>query len=286
MNLRNLRYLRFNSSTARDILQHFYTPGKSYPVWFGPLRGMSLHYDRSVNFHAVLGLWDPETFELLMRVFVAGGLLPRDAVIADVGSNIGYYALWFARRAADAGRIYAFEPNPDVLVTLRGNLERNGIENVEVVESACGDHAGTVEFFLAPHHHCSSLHADWAGEGSRSVTADMTTLDEFFAPGSRRPAPRFIKIDIEGGGTFALPGCRRIFSEDRPFVLIESHTPLEDQAISDVLCTFNYHGYRLGDRAWVTKPEAVFPDAEGVRGTLLLIPSEHRARVNGLLGQI
>jgi FkbM family methyltransferase len=279
MNLRKLRYFRFNSSTARDVLERFYSPGRSYRVWFGPLSGMSLYYDRSVNFHAILGLWDPETFALLRRVFVTGALLPKNAVVADVGSNIGYYTLWFAQFAVAAGKVYAFEPNPDAIAMLRNNIGINEIANVEVVESACGDRAGTIEFYVAAHHHCSSLHADWAGADSRRITANVTTLDEYFGPGSGRHAPHFIKIDIEGGGTFALPGCRRIFSENRPFVLIESHTPAEDRAISDVLCNFDYRGYRFADRSWVSKPDAVYPDPDGVRGTLLLVPAEHHSGV-------
>jgi len=282
MNLRKLRYLNFNWSAVRTILQSVYSPGKAYPVWFGPLRGMSLFYHSSITFHAVLGLLDAETFEILHRVFITGGLLPKNATVADVGSNIGYYTLWLSQAVA-AGNVYAFEPNPDTLAVLRSNLELNAVGNVEVVDSACGDRSDSVDFFIGSNHHCSSLHAAWAG-GERKITAKMTSLDDFFAPGSDREAPRFIKIDIEGGGTFALPGCHRIFSEDRPFVLIESHTPDEDKAISDVLCNLKYCGYRLSDRAWVTKPDAIFPDKDGVRGTLLLVPAEFRTRVNDLLG--
>jgi hypothetical protein len=114
----------------------------------------------------------------------------------------------------------------------------------------------------------------------------MTTLDAFFSPETTRQAPAFIKIDIEGGGTSALPGCRRILREVRPFILIESHTPDEDRAISNVLCESNYSGYRLNNRKWVEKPRATYPDEDGVWGTLLLIPEERRARVTALINQM
>ncbi len=91
----------------------------------------------------------------------------------------------------------------------------------------------------------------------------MTTLDTFFAPDTGRPTPHFIKMDIEGGGTFALPGCGRILAENRPFVLIESHTPDEDRAISNVLCGFNYRGYRLDDRRWVRSQPRSTPTERG-----------------------
>ena len=183
MNLRNIRYARFHAGLGRHILGLLYRPGKPCRVCFGPLRGLRLQYDRSINFHAILGLWETEVFDVLHRVFVRSSLLAKDCTVADVGSNIGYYSMWFSKVAATAGHVYAFEPNPEVARFLRRNMELNGVDNVELVDSACGDHVGTTEFFLASHHHCSSLHADWAGvkEGeARTITVPMTTLDAFF----------------------------------------------------------------------------------------------------------
>ena len=106
------------------------------------LRGSSLFYDRSINFHAVLGLWDPETFELLRRIFITGGLLPKNAVVADVGGNIGYYTLWFAQFAVEAGRVYAFEPNPEAFAMLRRYARSN---NIRLTDVAQGTVDGTLE---------------------------------------------------------------------------------------------------------------------------------------------
>jgi hypothetical protein len=92
----------------------------------------------------------------------------------------------------------------------------------------------------------------------------LTTLDAFFGPQTTRRAPAFIKFDIEGGSTEALPGCRQLFREARPFVLIGSHMPEEDRAISNVLCEFDYCGYRLSNRKWVKKPGGIYPEKDGV----------------------
>jgi FkbM family methyltransferase len=282
MNFRDLRYQRFNSAFARQALGLMFRPGRSYSVCFGPLRGLKLQYDRSINFHTILGLWDAETFRILNRLFVKDRLLPRNSTIADIGGNVGYYSMWFAK-IAGARSVYTFEPNPDVFRILQANIELNRLKNVELVPEACGDHTGTTDFYVAPHHHSSSLHADWAGGGevqhARRITVPLTTLDSFFANETGRPAPDLLKIDIEGGGTFALPGCRHLLAESRPFLLVESHTPDEDRAISNVLCGFDYSGYRLNDRKWVGKSGSTHPDREGVWGTLLLTPAEHKARV-------
>jgi FkbM family methyltransferase len=236
-----------------------------------------MYYEKTVNFHAVLGLWDIEILGVLEKALVKSGLLPSNGVAADVGGNIGYYSMWLSQFALKDGQIYTFEPSDEILPFLTKNLALNHIENVEVVKMACGNHIGTTDFFLSEHHHSSSIYADWAAEGNgavRKVTVQVTTLDSFFAPETGRRPPNFIKVDIEGGGTHALPGCRNVLRDARPFVVIESHTVEEDQAISDVLTGLNYCAYRLNDRRWVEKPGATHPDKLGVWGTLLLAPQE------------
>jgi FkbM family methyltransferase len=282
---RNIRYLRVNSAFARKMLRLYYCPGKAYRICFGPLRGLKLQYDHHINFHSVLGLWDTEALGLLYRIFVKSGLVPKDSIIADIGANIGYYTLWFSKIAASKGKVFAFEPNADVLPILRTNLNLNHVYNAEVVEAACADRNGAADFYIASHHHSSSLYSDWAkSDGpARKTTVAVTTLDTFFNQETGRLPPAFIKIDIEGGGTQALPGARRLFAENRPFCLIESHTPEEDSAISNLLQNSDYRAYRLNDRRWVLNPENTHPHPQGVWGTLVLTPAEHYAVVSELL---
>jgi FkbM family methyltransferase len=277
INFKALRYAQFNSAAARAALSLFYRPGSTHRILFGPLRGLRMYYEPSINFHAILGLWEAEILDFIGAIFVRTGLLPKSSVIADVGANIGYYSLWFSRILAPQGLVYAFEPSLDISAITRRNLKLNDVKNIEVIEIACGAEVGTTEFFIADHHHASSIHRDWASSGSgdaRAVEVPVTSLDAFFSSKAARKPPSFIKIDIEGGGTHALPGCRNIFQTVRPYVLIESHTVEEDQAISKVLVEHRYRAYRLNDRAWVTNPTAVHPAEDGVWGTMLLIPTE------------
>ena len=281
-NVKALRYTQFNSPVVRALLSRLYRPGSTYRIIFGPLRGLRMHYDQSINFHAVLGLWEAEIFDILNAVFVKHGLLPNDAIIADVGANIGYYSMWFSTVLAPHGRVYSFEPSPQIAHIFKGNLCVNGIQNTEVIESACGAEVGTAEFFIAEHHHASSLHYDWASAGTgraRATRVRVTSLDAFFASDTHRQPPAFIKMDIEGGGTHALPGCRALLQTARPYLLIESHTVDEDRAISRVLTEHQYRAYRLNDRQWVTEPSAVHPTKDGVWGTMLLMPEENYAAV-------
>lgn len=276
-NLKALRYTQFNSSIARALLSGLYRPGSTYRIKFGPLRGLRMYYDQSINFHAILGFWEAETFDILNTIFLKEGLLPDDAVIADVGANIGYYSMWFSTVLAPRGRVYSFEPSADIANIIKSNLRINELHNVDVIEAACGAESGTADFFIAEHHHASSMHLDWASSGSgkaKAMRVPVTTLDAFFATDTCRTPPAFIKMDIEGGGTHALPGCRAILQNSRPYLLIESHTVDEDRAISRVLTECQYRAFRLNDRQWVSEPSATHPAKNGVWGTMLLTPDE------------
>jgi amino acid adenylation domain-containing protein/FkbM family methyltransferase len=71
-----------------------------------------------------------------------------DAVIVDVGANIGLFSLWAARQA-DGVRVVAVEPNPDTLPYLQANLELNSVA-AEVVPMAVTDRSGTATLTSFP----------------------------------------------------------------------------------------------------------------------------------------
>ena len=280
--LNQIRNAQINSAVVRALLRHCYADGKVYTIPFGFLRGCKLRYHEKINYHAMLGLWEPENFRFLTKVLVAGGLLRPDAVACDIGANIGLFSLWLARQAVPKGHVYAFEAAPDTFKTLQDTISLNNITNVSLEPLACSDRCGAVEFFIGFHHHVSSLNAAWAaGEHGQAqkVVVDGVTLDDFFYGTQSRPQPAFIKMDIEGGGVFALKGCERCVQQARPLFLIESHTPPEDRAISDLITAANYSAFRLNNHQWVSAPKSVHPDPAGVWGTLFLCPAERRSSV-------
>jgi FkbM family methyltransferase len=278
-----LRDARWNSRLVRRVLGMYYREGREYRVPFGPLRGLRLRYNSTINYHAMLGLWEVANFRVLTTLNRNGHpLIAPDATVCDVGANIGLFSLWFARQYVPQGRVYAFEAAPQTLERLRDHLSLNSASNIEVVPFACTDRIGPVEFFLGHHHHTSSLNAKWAG-GDRirpeKISVPGMTLDEFFLGAQPHPCPHFIKMDIEGGGVFALRGCDRVVAKTRPLFLIESHTPDEDCAIRDLIRQHDYAAYRVDNNQWVTALDQVHPHPQGVWGTLLLCPSERRTGI-------
>lgn len=123
-----------------------------------------------------------------------------DDIVFDIGANIGFTALIFARTGA---RVLAFEPSPRAFRL----LEKTARDKVELHNVALSVHEGTLLF--AEH---DRLDRSAVAESGFEVRA--TTLD------SLDVRPTFIKIDVEGheaevlrGGTETLKGGPRIFFE-------------------------------------------------------------------------
>ncbi len=284
--LDKVRNVQFNSGIARSLLSYAYHEGRDYRVPFGPLRGFRLQYDRGVNFHAILGLWELGTMRFLNSVLVRGGFLKPGMIVADVGANRGLFSLWASRILSKlGGKVFAFEPAPGTWEVLLKNLALNAITNVEPVSAACSNQNGSIDFFPCRDHHMSSLCADWAAFGGptpEKVVVASTTLDHFFCE-SNRPVADFFKIDIEGGGCYALYGMDRCVEAKRPLIWIESHTPAEDKAIGDLLKRTGYQAYRFETRTMVKKPDQTHPDPDGVWGSLLLFPRDQQAKILGIV---
>jgi ubiquinone/menaquinone biosynthesis C-methylase UbiE len=53
--------------------------------------------------------------------------------VADIGAGSGYFALRFARHVGTAGRVYAVDINPDMILHLNERVRDAGLDNVRTV---------------------------------------------------------------------------------------------------------------------------------------------------------
>jgi FkbM family methyltransferase len=149
--------------------------------------------------------------------------LRADDIVYDIGANTGLYSLFAADRCPD-GKVIAFEPYPPNINLLKQDIDRNQLQNIEVVEVALSDSVGTVEF--------SQPETDDVGYGSSSIEADetessievpTTTGDQLIADGEI-PPPDVVKIDVEGAEQLVLEGLEdTLAAEDCRTVYCEVH---------------------------------------------------------------
>lgn len=152
--------------------------------------------------------------------------LPRGGTFVDVGANWGYFTLVAAHAVGPEGRVVALEPDPRMAAELRGNVARNGIRHVTVLETAAAEGAG--EAVLSGwaeadrNRGVSSLVAPPAGDAA-SFAVRTAALDEVMDAQGVRHAD-LVKVDVEGAEELVLRGMIRGLAEGRyRRVLLELH---------------------------------------------------------------
>lgn len=199
--------------------------GWRVPIWAGPLRGHGISLFSGSRF--VRGTYDGDEIEgLLAR------LAPGD-VFYDVGAHIGYYSMAAALRVGEAGRVYAFEPLPLNLKMLRGHVDANRMQNIEVIAAGVSAAPGETFFDLAGGTGRGRLGA--RGE----LRVELVSIDELVATGRARP-PSLIKMDIEGAELLALQGARQTLAQHHPQILLSVHGEDLRQSCSQLLVELGY----------------------------------------------
>jgi FkbM family methyltransferase len=139
-------------------------------------------------------------------------LLPADGVMADVGSNWGYFPLLVASDSEFAGEIHAFEPIPSTYADLVEVVRQAGIsEWVKTYDSALGDRTGSARMSL-PHH--SGLAKIDSGGGTEVA---LQRLDDF-----DWEKLDLVKVDVEGFESAVFRGAEQILGRCRPWVIFEN----------------------------------------------------------------
>jgi uncharacterized protein (UPF0276 family) len=113
--------------------------------------------------------------------------------------------------------------------------------------------------------------ADGSGFES-AIDVEVVSLDDLIH-GQGYPRPDVVKIDLEGGEVEALRGMKRILTEVRPVLLIETHGPSEARAVWDLLTAAGYslrdldHNSRVLAAAGDVPPKGhLLAAAQGGRG--------------------
>lgn len=147
------------------------------------------------------GEWEPTETHWIARM-----LKPGDTFV-DVGANVGYFTVLAGSVVGNAGRVYAFEPDPIAFSYLEKNVRLNGLENVTLIQKAASNERGTVQLYIAADN--KGDHRIYqTDEGRSAIDVEAVSLDEYFAevPGSLD----FIKIDTQGAEGIILDGMPNI----------------------------------------------------------------------------
>jgi len=224
-------------------VSHRLLPG-DYRVW------------RQVESGAAAGLWlkvNPRTAEQLckghaepaIQKLLAEHLRPG-MVFYDAGANIGFFSLLAARLVGETGRVFAFEPDPDIAARLRENARRNAFSWLTSVEAAVYSRGGAIQFERAsqldsPDRGTGRVTQAQRGANGNTPPGDATvnalTLDDFVQDHAQ---PDMLKIDVEGAEVEALRGARQLLHQRHPLILCELHSAECDAGVRAILAQVGY----------------------------------------------
>jgi FkbM family methyltransferase len=199
----------------------------------GPGEGLWLEVHPRTGAELLSGNLERPTQEI-----VASHLRPG-MVFYDLGANIGRFSLIVGRAIGPQGKVFAFEPDPDLIARLRRNMERNQLANIEVLPMGVWSSSKTLEFRQAgpdsPEGGTGTfLNDDQAGE---RIQVRCISLDDFALTAL---PPQGIKCDVEGAEVEVLRGAEATLREHHPWILCELHAPENESIVRDYLTRLGY----------------------------------------------
>jgi FkbM family methyltransferase len=147
------------------------------------------------------------------HVFVSH--LREGMTVMDVGANLGLYSLLISRAVGPSGKVYAFEPVPEIFARLKESIALNNATNVIPVPVALSDEKGKAK--MSVKGGSSSLFRRVSDE---FVEVQVERLDDFV---EREKIERVdaIKIDVEGAELRVIRGADKTIRRDKPILMVE-----------------------------------------------------------------
>ncbi len=178
-----------------------------------PLRGLPVRVlcNPYVYTHR-LPYWFGTLYERDLERYLRNHLKPGDTVI-DVGCNVGQITTLSAALVGSAGRVYSFEPNPELAQQVSAHCHNQGLEHVTIHPFALADHAGACALHIAGDSTgTASLREEAAAEQATQVNVELRVGDDVLLP---LPVTGrvFLKLDVEGSEPAVLRGIPRMLAE-------------------------------------------------------------------------
>ncbi len=198
------------------------------------------------------GSFEPFETEVVKREVKKGD------VVLDIGANIGYYTLIFAKLVGEEGKVFAFEPDPDNFVLLKKNIETNGYQNVILVQKAVTNKSVNIRLYLSEDnkgdHRIYNSH-----ENRKSIEVEAVSLDDYFK--DYHGNIDFIKMDIQGAEGQAIQGMSNLLKKQQGIKIITEFWPfglemsgMEPEEYLKLLLKYRFKLYEIIWRKKKIKP--------------------------------
>ena len=214
----------------------------------GPAQGLWLHLNPRTGETYFEGGGEPEVQGALLKCLRPG------MIFYDIGANIGFFSLLAARIVGNKGRVVAFEADPEIAARLREHVARNAFGWVTVEEKAVWSEPKTVFFArtdpaTSPDRGLGHVVAEVTGD---TIQVSAESLDDYT---KTRPAPDFMKCDVEGAEVEVFRGAQRLLKEKRPGIICEMHSDKNQRLLLEEFSRYGYSCKACGTNHILALPQ-------------------------------
>jgi|SaaInlStandDraft_2_1057019.scaffolds.fasta_scaffold01074_4 FkbM family methyltransferase len=196
-------------------------------------------------FLSVNGLHEKTETELIKKEIKKG-----DFVI-DIGANIGYYTLLFAKLVGSSGHVLAFEPESKNFELLKKNVNENNYKNVTLIQKAISNENKIKNFYLT-HSGTTAHRLSKPHDGNDSIKIETIYLDDFLK-NFKKPV-NFVKIDIHGAEGKAIKGMLSTIKKTPSIKILQEWWPdaikdydMEPEEHLNILTKLGFSLYEIDD---------------------------------------
>ena len=210
----NISKIKFVKTT------HQYVTSKLKPEHI-QVFGNRMYLDpKDTSSHSIRGDQNTTEIELIKNKIKNGD------VVFDIGANIGFYTLLFAKLVGKEGKVYAFEPEPNNFALLKKTIEFNNLKNVILEQKAVSDKNGTNFLVLSKD---IGGHKIINYSTPNSLKVESICLDEYF--NNFYGKINFIKIDAEGHEGKIFYGMQKLLKKNQQLhIMTEFYFKLINQS--------------------------------------------------------
>ncbi len=143
---------------------------------------------------------------------------PGETVL-DVGANMGWYSIHFSKWVGQSGKVFAFEPVPEIYEELKSNIKLNFCQNIILFNCALGNQNESILFNVSDFEGGSGASSENLKFG-KEIKVSKRKLDDLMNDQNLDNID-FLKIDIEGGELNMLKGAEKLIEKYKPKMLLE-----------------------------------------------------------------
>lgn len=216
-----------------------------------------------------------------MRQALAGR---PDAVVVDVGANVGHHTLF---ASTVASQVHAFEPFAPLAGRIQEKIRMNGLDSVTIHPIGLGNVDARLAY--SPPATSNSGTGSFRSAGTGTVDLEVRRGDDYFGNAGINRVD-YLKIDVEGFEVEVLRGLAETLQRTRPICFVEWSQASRPDISGPALFPPDYvfHRFLSNDPRFLLFNGALFrlvpSSAPWPDGHVLATPQEFGARRGGWAG--